>query len=249
MYLTLNNINKEWETSGKRVLTVKDFSLNIAKNEFVSLIGPSGCGKSTLLQIISGIVQPTSGEVLLDGRKMKKSCSCRSLVFQKPTLYPWKTVKENVSFGLKLLNVQKKETERIVAEKIELTGLTGYEDYFPYQLSEGMKQRTQIARVLAINPEIILMDEPFAALDEMLKAKLDNDLINIWEKEKKTILFVTHSLEEALSLSDRIIIMKSNPGEIHLEQKIDLPRPRDIFSNEIVLIRKNLLHELSKLYQ
>ncbi len=248
MYLTINNISKSWDSTGGGVPTIKNFSLSIAKNEFVSIIGPSGCGKSTLLQIVAGIIEPTAGNVLLEGRKIKKTCPCRALVFQKPTLFPWKTVKENVGFGLMLKKIPKKEAETIIEAKIEQTGLSGYGDYYPHQLSEGMKQRTQIARVLAINPEIILMDEPFAALDEMLKSRLDNELMDIWEKEKKTVLFVTHSLEEALLLSDRIILMKSNPGEIHLEHKLDWLRPRNIFSPEIVETRKYLLNELSKLY-
>jgi ABC-type nitrate/sulfonate/bicarbonate transport system ATPase subunit len=248
MYLTINNISKTWDISGDKPPTIKDFSLSLAKNEFVSIIGPSGCGKSTLLQIVAGIIKPTAGKVLLEGRTIKKTCPCRALVFQKPTLFPWKTVKENIGFGLMLKKKERKEAEKIINEKIKQTGLSGYADYYPHQLSEGMKQRTQIARVLAINPEIILMDEPFAALDEMLKSRLDNELMDIWEKERKTVLFVTHSLEEALLLSDRIVLMKPNPGEIHLEHALDWPRPRTIFSSEIVETRKYLLNELSKLY-
>ncbi len=248
MYLQIKNIAQKWNSKKGETTTLKNISLNIEKNEFVCIVGPSGCGKSTLLQIVSGIIHPTNGEILFNGKTISKTCSCRSMVFQKPTLYPWKTVKENIAFGLELNKKPKDFIEKIVNEKIELINLKGYEDYYPYQLSEGMKQRTQIARVLALNPEIILMDEPFAALDEQLKTKFDNDILDIWEKEKKTILFVTHSIEEALLLADRIIIMRSNPGEIHIEKKIEIPRPRNIFSSEIVNIRKELLYELSKLY-
>lgn len=248
MYLTIHNISKKWDLKDDKTITLNNVSLDVEKHEFISIIGPSGCGKTTILQIIAGIIEPTHGEVLLEGKRIKKTCDCRALVFQKPALYPWKTVKENISFGLMLKKIPKEDWEQIIQDKINLTSLSGYEDYYPFQLSEGMKQRTQIARVLAINPEVILMDEPFAAIDELLKTKFDNELIEIWQKERKTILFVTHSLEEALLLSDRIILMKSNPGEIYLEQKIDLPRPRNIFSSEIVQIRKYLLHELSSLY-
>jgi len=248
MYLQLKNITKEWITKEGVKTTLENISLDVKEGELICILGPSGCGKSTLLQIIAGIIPQTSGEVLLKGNKIKKTCTCRALVFQKPTLYPWKTVQENISFGLMLQKASKEKIKEVVDDKVQLIGLKGYEHYYPYQLSEGMKQRTQIARVLAVNPEIILMDEPFAALDEQLKAKFDDDLLTIWACEKKTILFVTHSIEEALLLADKIIIMKPNPGEVYIEQQIDLPRPRNIFSTELIQLRKTLLHELSKFY-
>lgn len=249
MYLEIKNISHHWSVSNTEKTVLNNVSIGVKKNEFVCIIGPSGCGKSTLLNIVAGILEPVQGEVLRNGARINKTCPCRALVFQKPTLYPWKTVKENVAFGLFLQQKPKDFIDNTVAEKISLIGLTGCENYYPYQLSEGMKQRTQIARVLAFNPDIILMDEPFAALDEQLKRKLDDDLINIWETEKKTILFVTHSIEEALLLADRIIVMKPNPGEIHLVQQVDFPRPRNIFSPELVKIRKELRNELSKFYE
>lgn len=248
MFLQIENISKTWPVDGGNITTLKNISFGIHENEFVCVLGPSGCGKTTLLMIISGIIPQTSGSVLLEGKKMSKTCYCRALVFQEPALYPWKTVSQNVEFGLLLKKLPEDQRIRIVKEKIELTGLTGYENYYPYQLSVGMKQRTQIARTLATNPDIILMDEPFAAMDELLKSKFDNDLLLIWEHEKKTILFVTHSIEEAVLLADRVLVMKSNPGEICLDQRIDLPRPRNIFSVEMTELRKYFRHELSKIY-
>ncbi len=247
MYLQIENISKTWPVIGGKITTLKNISFGIDKNEFVCILGPSGCGKTTLLMIISGIIPQTSGTIFLEGKKMRKTCYCRALVFQEPALYPWKTVAQNVEFGLVLKKIPITQRAQIVKEKIELTGLKGYENYFPYQLSVGMKQRTQIARMLAINPDIILMDEPFAAMDELLKTKFDNDLLQIWEQEKKTILFVTHSIEEAVILSDRVIVMKSNPGEVYFDKRIDLPRPRNIFSTEITKLRKYFRHELSKI--
>lgn len=248
MLLEIENISKSWPVSGGEITTLKNISFGIERNQFVCILGPSGCGKTTLLMIISGLIPQTAGTVLFEGKKMSKTCYCRALVFQEPALYPWKTVAQNVEFGLILKKIPKKERLQIVNEKIELTNLKGYEDYFPYQLSVGMKQRTQIARTLAINPDIILMDEPFAAMDELLKTKFDNDLLRIWDQEKKTILFVTHSIEEAILLSDRVIVMKTNPGEIHIDRRIDLPRPRNIFSAEMTEVRKYFRHELSKIY-
>lgn len=245
--MQVENIYKSWPVAGGEITTLKDISFGIEKNEFVCILGPSGCGKTTLLMILSGIIPQTSGSLVLDGKKISKTCYCRTLVFQEPALYPWKTVSQNVEFGLLLKKIPKAKRIQIVKEKIELTGLTGYEDYFPYQISVGMKQRTQIARTLAMNPDIILMDEPFAAMDELLKTKFDNELLQIWEREKKTILFVTHSIEEAILLADRVIVMKSNPGEVYLDKSIDLPRPRNLFSEEITELRKYFRHELSKI--
>jgi len=246
--LQIENIFKSWPVAGGEITTLKNVSFGIEKNEFVCILGPSGCGKTTLLMIVSGLIPQTSGTVFFDGKKMTKTCSCRALVFQEPALYPWKTISQNIEFGLLLKKIPEGQRDQIVKEKIELTGLIGYEDYYPSQLSVGMKQRTQIARILALNPDIILMDEPFAAMDELLKAKFDNDLLQIWEHEKKTILFVTHSIEEAVLLADRVIVMKSNPGEICFDKRIDLPRPRNIFSTEITELRKYFRHELSKIY-
>ena len=247
-YLQINNISKSWVNSGGFKQSLKDVSFSVSRNEFLCIIGPSGCGKTTLLKIIAGIVPSTEGTISLEGKKISNTCSCRAMVFQEPTLYPWKTVAENVELGLIFRKIDPEKRKAVVSEKISLAGLNGYENYYPNQLSGGMKQKTQLARALAINPEIVLLDEPFAAMDEILKSKFDSYLLDIWERERKTFILVTHSIEEALMLADRIIIMKPDPGEIHLQEIINIPRPRDLFSKEIVELRKHLRHELSAFY-
>ena len=246
--LQVSDISKNWSNSGISKLTLRNVSLSVSSNEFVCILGPSGCGKTTLLKIMAGIVPADKGRILFNGRKVSKTCSCRGMVFQEPALFPWKTVAQNVELGLIFHKMEADKRNQIVQEKIRLTGLDGYEEYYPNQLSGGMKQKTQLARILAMNPEVVMLDEPFAAMDEILKHKFDNYLLDIWQREQKTFILVTHSIEEALLLADRIIIMKPDPGEIHLEQRIDLPRPRDLFSKEIVELRKFIRHELSKFY-
>ena len=248
MHLEISNISKSWNNNGKSNHALKEVSFSVTNNEFICIIGPSGCGKTTLLKIISGIIPSDDGMILFNGNRISKTCACRAMVFQEPTLYPWKTVSQNIEMGLVFRKTEASKRKQTVNEKIALAGLKGFEDYYPYQLSGGMKQKTQLARVLAMNPEVVMLDEPFAAMDEILKYKFDNYLLDIWEQEKKTFILVTHSIEEALLLADRIIIMKPNPGEIYLEHKIDIPRPRDLFSKEIVELRKFLRHELSKFY-
>lgn len=247
-YLQINSISKSWVNSGGHKQALKDVSFSVSKNEFLCIIGPSGCGKTTLLRIIAGIVPSSEGTISLEGKKISHTCSCRAMVFQEPTLYPWKTVAQNIELGLIFRKMDPEKRTTVVREKISLAGLNGYENYYPSQLSGGMKQKTQLARALAINPEIVLLDEPFAAMDEILKSKFDSYLLNIWEQERKTFILVTHSIEEALMLADRIIIMKPNPGEIHGEKVINIPRPRDLFSKKIVELRKHLRHELSAFY-
>ena len=196
---------------------------------------------------MSGIVTPDSGKLIYnksDENLINKYC----MVYQEPSLYPWKTVEENIELGLIFQKYPKHKRKEILSEKIKLAELEGFELLYPHQLSGGMKQKTQLARVLALNSEIVFLDEPFAAMDEILKNKFDNYLLNLWEKEKKTFVFVTHSIEEALFLADRIIVMSPNPGKIQTEYKIDLPRPRDLFSKNIVELRKNLRNEISKFY-
>jgi NitT/TauT family transport system ATP-binding protein len=248
MHLQLNNISKTWKNKKGKDYSLNDISLSIARNEFVCIIGPSGCGKTSLLKMMAGMVKPDSGEIVQAGKKQNDKTSELNMVFQEPTLYPWKTVAENVELGLIFRKYPRKEREEIVNDKIALTGLEGFETYYPHQLSGGMKQKAQLARVLALNPDIVFLDEPFAAMDEILKNKFDNYLLKLWEKEKKTFVMVTHSIEEALVLADRIMLMSPNPGEIQLEQKIDLPRPRDLFSKDIVELRKFLRNEISKFY-
>lgn len=251
MLLEIKNITKIFSdrTHDRENIALKSINLNVMKNEFLCIVGPSGCGKTTLLNLVAGLDRPTSGSVQLNAKNVVgKTCSCRALVFQESALYPWKTAMENVEFGLEIQGVTKYERKRIAEEKLRIVGLQGFENHRPHQLSGGMKQKVQIARVLALDPDILLLDEPFAAMDEITRYRFDLELLDIWEKDKKTVIFVTHSLEEAILLSDRIIILSINPGEIKYEYELKLPRPRDLFCSNVVQIRKELREILLSCY-
>ena len=245
MCLVINHVSKRWDV---QTVALNNVSVHIKKNEFVCLLGPSGCGKTTLLKIIAGILKPDNGEVQCIEEHDADMKHKTGMVFQEPPLYPWKNVAENIEAGLLFRKTDKQLRRQIINEKLQLTGLSDFDDYYPHQLSGGMKQKTQLAMVLALNPDIVLLDEPFAAMDEILKHKFDQYLLELWQKEQKTFILVTHSIEEALMLSDRIILMKPNPGEIHKEIEINMPHPRDLFSPEYIELRKKLRYELSKFY-
>jgi NitT/TauT family transport system ATP-binding protein len=200
--------------------------LAVAENDFITILGPSGCGKSTLLRIVAGLDRPTTGRVLLDGRAVTGPGADRGMVFQSYTLFPWLTVAENIAFGLTERGVPASERRDIVAAYIEKVGLKGFERHYPKQLSGGMQQRTAIARALANDPEILLLDEPFGALDNQTRSLMQELLLGIWERERKTVLFVTHDIEEAIFLASRTIVMTARPGRIKAEVPVDLPRPR-----------------------
>ena len=197
-----------------------------------------------MLRIIAGLDYPTEGKVLLDGREVREPGADRGVVFQQYTLMPWRTVLKNVTFGLELKGIPKNERIEIAKKFIKMVGLEGFEDAYPYQLSGGMQQRVAIARTLANNPEIVLMDEPFAALDAQTRNILQNELLKIWEKEKKTVFFVTHSVDEAVYLSDRVVVLTARPGKIKEIVEIDLERPRDRTSIEFLEYRKKILNIL-----
>jgi NitT/TauT family transport system ATP-binding protein len=202
--------------------------LTVGSGEFVSLLGPSGCGKSTLLDIIGGLEPATSGEVIVDGEPMHGPSPRMAIVFQQMSLFPWRTAIDNVGFGLELRGVDASTRDRVAREMIELVGLAGFERKYPAQLSGGMCQRVAIARALALNPSILLMDEPFGALDEQTRRLMGLELLRIWDRSRKTIVFVTHSIEEAIQLSDRILLMSARPSIIREEIAVALPRPRGI---------------------
>jgi NitT/TauT family transport system ATP-binding protein len=225
---------------------IKGIDLSVKRGSFVTLIGPSGCGKSTLLNVISGMVRPTEGKVTLDGIPVTKPDPTKiAMVFQESNLYPWKTVLKNVEFGLEFRNVPKDE-RRLRAEKyIDLVGISEFKNYFPIQISGGMQQRVSIARALALETEMVMMDEPFGALDEQSRLVLGSELTNIWEKTRKTIVFVTHSLTEAAYLSDEIIVMSSRPGRIKEVIVNDVKRPRDPESTELAEILHRLWDHIS----
>lgn len=201
-------------------------TLSVAPNDFITILGPSGCGKSTLLRIVAGLDSPTSGRVLLDGRAVTRPGADRGMVFQSYTLFPWLNVFENIAFGLKERGVPEAERNAIVESYVDKVGLRGFERHWPKQLSGGMQQRTAIARALANDPEILLLDEPFGALDNQTRSLMQELLLGIWERERKTVLFVTHDIEEAIFMASRVLVMSARPGRIKADIAVDLPYPR-----------------------
>ncbi|MDR3364607.1 MAG: ABC transporter ATP-binding protein [Clostridiales Family XIII bacterium] len=207
-----------------------DVSISVNEGEFVSVVGPSGCGKSTLLYILAGLYRNTSGKAYIHGHEIAGPSLDRGIIMQAYALFPWRTVQKNVEFGLEVKGLKKKEREEVALEFIDLVGLRDFADRYPYELSGGMKQRIAIARALAYDPDVLLMDEPFAAVDEQTRTLLHEELLRIWEKTHKTIIFVTHSIDEAIFLSDRVVVMTSSPGMVKDEIRVELERPR---TNEI----------------
>lgn len=212
---------------GEPTRALEPTNLAVDENGFITILGPSGCGKSTLLRIVAGLDRPTAGRVLLGGREVSAPGADRGMVFQSYTLFPWLTVSENIAFGLKERGVPSAERRTIVAAYIERVGLAGFENHYPKQLSGGMQQRTAIARALANDPQILLLDEPFGALDNQTRALMQELLLGIWERERKTVLFVTHDIEEAIFLASRVVVMTARPGRIKADVPVDLPHPRD----------------------
>lgn len=208
-------------------LVLDSIDLSITKNAFVSIVGRSGCGKTTLLNIAAGLVKATSGEVFIDGEPVNGPGQGQGVVFQQHALFPWLTASGNIEFGTRTRALSREDKKTIVAQLLELVGLGHAADKYPRELSGGMQQRVAIARALAMDPEILLMDEPFGALDELTRIELQQELLRIWEVRRKTVFFVTHSINEALILSDRVILLAPHPGRIHKDIEINLPRPRE----------------------
>jgi len=235
--LVVRGVSKTFSTAlkfGQQQLTpaLADVDLVIDKGEFVSVIGASGSGKSTLLSIVAGLTRQTSGEVLLGDKKVAGPGLDRGVVFQEFALFPWLTVRNNIRFGMTKQKLSRDRETEIVDNLIELVALKGFEEYRPHRLSGGMKQRVAIARALACDPEVLLMDEPFGALDAQTRSALQVEFEAIWQRSRKTVLFVTHSVREAVFLSDRVVVLSSHPGRVYEEICIDLPRPRDITSSD-----------------
>ena len=225
--IQIDHVSQVFRTSARQDhLALLDISLSVADGAFVSILGPSGCGKSTLLYIVGGFVQPTKGTAKMKGEAIRGPGPDRGPVFQEFALFPWKTVLGNVMYGPRQQGVKYAEAEAQSKALLEMVGLKGFEDFYPKELSGGMKQRVALARTLAYHPEVLLMDEPFGALDAHTRTRLQNDLLNIWERDRKTVLFVTHSVEEAVFLSDKVVMMTRSPGRIRQVIDIDLPRPR-----------------------
>lgn len=225
--LVIENLSKKFKKGDKEFQALENINLTVKDGEFVTLLGPSGCGKTTLLRIIAGLETYSGGTASLDGEIIDGPGPKRGMVFQEYSLFPWKTVLGNVMFGPLMQGFSKEEAESKAVTYLDLVGLSEFKNSYPYELSGGMKQRVAIARALANEPEIILMDEPFGALDAQTRNNLQNELLRIWQEEKRTIIFVTHSVDEAVFLSDRIVILTKRPGSVKKVIDISIPRPRD----------------------
>lgn len=216
------------ERAGISLPVLENINISVEENEFVSIVGPSGCGKSTLLYIIAGLIKPTSGKIMINGKEITNPGPDRTIVFQNPTLFPWRTVLRNVTYGLEAIHLPMDEAKKRAMKFIELVGLKGFENYYPNRLSGGMQQRVNLARALVTNPEILLMDEPFAALDAQTREYMQTELLRIWSETRKTVIFVTHQIDESVYLSDKVIILSSRPGKIKKIIDVDLERPRNL---------------------
>lgn len=233
----LENVDKIFgDGTANQVQALRDINLSIGRNEFISLIGPSGCGKSTLLRVIGDLITPSSGRVAVNGKSARQARLDRDygMVFQAATLYDWRTVARNVQLPLELMKYPKEKREQRTQQMLELVELSDFARHYPWQLSGGMQQRVAIARALAFEPSILLMDEPFGALDEMTRERLNLELLDIWRKTQTTVVFVTHSITEAVFLSTRVIVMSARPGRITQDIAIDLPQPRNVETRENV---------------
>lgn len=241
--LQVNGLSKQFDTPQGRVTALRDINFQTHRREFVCVIGPSGCGKSTLIRILAGLESLTDGEVLLDGKPVNRPGPERGMVFQGYTLFPWLTVKKNVMFGLLNQGMGKLQAEQEALQWVDLVGLERFADAYPHQLSGGMKQRVAIARALANQPRILLMDEPFGALDAQTRCKMQSYLLEIWKNIDITILFITHDLDEAIFLADRILVLKAHPGEVQELIEVAVPRPRhtdQLLGAEFLATKKRL---------
>lgn len=243
MFINIRNVSKSYKSNKAVFKSLADVSFTIERGEFICLLGPSGCGKSTLLNIIAGFEAPSVGEILINNKAVKKPSVNYVTIFQNYGLLPWRTVKKNIELGLEPKKLNSVERSKIADKYLELVGLTKFSGHHPHQLSGGMQQRVAIARALAVDPEVIFMDEPFGALDAMTRMNMQDEIADIWQKEQKTIIFVTHDIEEAVFLADRIVIMTPSPGRIKSIIKVPINRKRDRTSGEFLKIRDKVFAE------
>ena len=243
--LTLQNVSKQYEVKGAALPVLQDISLSITPGEFVSIVGASGCGKSTLLRLIIGLEEGYQGQILLDGQRIKGTHLNRGIVFQEHRLFPWLNVRENIGLGLLNADLTEGQKRMAVNEHIELVGLNGFETAYPHQLSGGMSQRVAIARALVNRPDILLLDEPFGALDALTRAHLQQELHRIWQQEGITMILVTHDVEEAVYLGDKVVVMEPRPGRIRQVLPVPLPHPRDRASYAFTQVKESVLREFS----
>jgi NitT/TauT family transport system ATP-binding protein len=243
--IEVKNVTFEYTVDSGRVLAIKDINFSVGQSEFVCLLGPSGCGKTTILNILAGLLRPTAGEIRIGDAPVDSNAQNRGVVFQDfAQLFPWRTARKNVEFGLEMRRVGKNEREETALEFLRLVGLEKFADVFPHQLSGGMQQRVAIARSLAYNPQVLLMDEPFAALDAMTRDDMQQLLTDVWQKTKKTIVYITHNVSEAVFLGDKVIVLNAHPGTVKTELTLDLPRPRDPLSEEFVATQREVMRHL-----
>jgi len=229
------------------VEVLRDISLDVREGEFVCILGPSGCGKTTLLNIVGGFLQPTEGEVTIDGVRVTQPDPRRIFVFQERGVFPWLTVEQNIGFGLFKLTEEEKRAR--IAHYVQLVGLVGFERSYPRELSGGMKQRLEVARALAVNPDVLYLDEPFGALDSITRLQMRRELLRIWQAEKKTILFVTHDIEESVQLADRVVVMSQRPAHIQRIVDIDIRHPRDLSAPRYIQLRDSIFAEIGLAHQ
>jgi NitT/TauT family transport system ATP-binding protein len=239
-HIVIDKVSKVFETEGRRMVALENIALEIPRGQFVCLLGPSGCGKSTLLNAIAGFAPPTAGRVVADGVPVAGPGPERGMVFQEYALFPWMTVEQNVSFGLEIKGQPRAQIAARVAELLKMLSLEDFAKRYPKDLSGGMRQRVAIARVLALDSPIMLMDEPFGALDALTRRNLQDELLRIWAELKKTVIFVTHSIEEAIYLADRIVVMTYRPGTVKRDILVELPRMRDPSSPEFNALKREL---------
>jgi NitT/TauT family transport system ATP-binding protein len=247
--ISISSLSKVFSQGKKEVVALSGFDLEVRDGEFVCLLGPSGCGKTTVLRIVAGLEEKTSGSVKLKNREISSPGSDRGMVFQEFALFPWRTVRKNIEFGLEVKGVSEGGRSKISSSLIELVGLKGFENAHPKELSGGMKQRVGIARALANEPAVLLMDEPFGSLDAQTRNLMQKELLRIWSATRKTILFVTHSVDEAVFLADRIVVMTARPGKVREAIEVDLRRPRDRTSKEFIAVRGKVLTELDEEFE
>ncbi|TDA37575.1 MAG: nitrate ABC transporter ATP-binding protein [Candidatus Methanomethylicota archaeon] len=239
--ILLESVSKKYDVGSSSLKVIEDLTFDVNKNEFVCVVGPSGCGKTTLLRIVAGLEPPSSGRVLVFGRPPDPKIQRFGVIFQEDSLLPWRTVLGNVEFGLEIQNYQEAERERVAKTFLELVGLQGFENYYPHQISGGMKKRVAIARALAIDPDLILMDEPFADLDAQTRSLMQRELLKIWSKLNKTVLFITHNVEEAVFLAQRVVVLTKRPSRVKQIIDIDLPYPRARLSPPFISYRERIL--------
>ncbi len=226
---------------------LRDINLDVREGEFVCILGPSGCGKSTLLNIVAGFLTPTEGDVTIDGQRVTEPDPRRIFVFQERGVFPWLTVEQNIGFGLFKLSDEDRRAR--IGHYVQLVGLLGFEKAYPRELSGGMKQRLEVARALAVNPDVLYLDEPFGALDSITRLQMRRELLRIWEAEKKTILFVTHDIEESVQLADRVVVLSQRPARIRRIVDIDIPHPRDLSAPRYIELRDSIFAEIGLAHQ